>query len=346
MRRATVSFALLAAIWCAACARSASNSIVVVTVTPAPSAPSVTQLRVVLTNAGSSDTKLFPQINSSVPIAFNASFAITFPKSRSGELKIEIDALDASSKPVASGTGRVDIIVGGHADTTIPLADIESADGGILDSGAGDAIVSVTEAGAADTRTFPDAKILDVLVGRDSMGWGGNSGTGGATSTGGLDGGGGSMMGTGGTMLSTGGAGAGGMTSTGTKRDGGTTFVDVGYGGSGGSGTGGSGTGGAATGGTTGGRDAAIPTGDGGSNCFSTIVSNGYTCGNTPACSECKDQNQNSREAGCKKAIDCLAAAGTSCDSSCKQNCLSLAGDSPGMACVTAFQTACSGSGC
>ena len=136
------------------------------------------------------------------------------------------------------------------------------------------------------------------------------------------------------------------MTSTGTKRDGGTTFVDVGYGGSGGSGTGGSGTGGAATGGTTGGRDAAIPTGDAGSNCLSTIVSNGYTCGSTPACSECKDQNQNSREDGCKKAIDCLAAAGNSCDSSCKQNCLSLAGDSPGMACVTAFQTACSGSGC
>jgi hypothetical protein len=80
---------------------------------------------------------------------------------------------------------------------------------------------------------------------------------------------------------------------------------------------------------------------------MSHVVSNGYACGTTPACSACKDQNGNSREAGCKKAIDCLAEAGASCDSSCKQNCLNLAGDSPGMACVTALQTAaCGAAGC
>jgi hypothetical protein len=107
------------------------------------------------------------------------------------------------------------------------------------------------------------------------------------------------------------------------------------------------GAGGSVTGGNTGTRDAAISSPDVAGTCMSQVVGNGYACGSTPACSVCKDQNGNSREAGCKKAIDCYAAAGASCDSSCKQNCLNLAGDSPGMACVTALQTAaCGATGC
>jgi uncharacterized membrane protein YgcG len=357
MRRAAVSVGLVAAIWCGSCGKSTSNSIVVVTVTPAPSAPAVTQLIVVLINSGLQETKYFPQINSTVPIKFNASFAVTFPKSRSGELKIEIDALDASSTPVASGNGRAAIVVGGRADVVIPPLDREGADGGIPDSGLGDVVPSATETGATDARIFPDATIPDVLSPRDSGGLGGNRGAGGANSTGALDGGGGGMTGTGGlngggggitgtggTTLGAGGSGTGGLgaggTATGAGGSGGLTVVDAGRGGNSG------GTGGAATGGTTGGHDAATTIGDAGSNCFSKIASNGYTCGSTPACSACKDQDGNTREAGCTKAIDCLAAAGASCNSSCKQNCLNLAGDSPGMACVTSFQTACSGSGC
>jgi hypothetical protein len=314
----------------------------------------VTQLRVVLTNSASQETKYFPPINSTVPIKFNALFAVTLPKSRSGELNIEIDALDASSTPVASGNGRVTIVIGGRADIVIPLVDWEGADGGIPDSGLGDVSPSTTETGAADARTFLDATIPDVLAARDSAGLGGNSGAGGATSTGGFDGGGGMTTGTGGTTLGTGVSGTGGLgaggTATGAGGSGGATVADAGrggnVGGTGAGGTGPGGTGGAATGGTTGGHDAATTSGDANSNCFLKIVSSGYTCGSIPACSACKDQSGNSREDGCKKAIDCLAAAGASCNSSCKQNCLNLAGDSPGMACVTAFQTACSGSGC
>jgi uncharacterized membrane protein YgcG len=216
MRRAAVSIGLLAAIWCGSCGKSTSNSIVVVTVTPAPSAPPVTQLLVVLTNSGLPETKYFPQLNSTAPIKFNASFAVTFPKSRSGELKIEIDALDASSTPVASGNGRVAIVVGGRSDIVIPLVDRGNADGGIPDSGFGDVVPNATETGAADARTFLDATTPDVLSPRDISGSGGNSGAGGATSTGGFDGGGGMTTGTGGTMLGMGGSGTGGLGAGGT----------------------------------------------------------------------------------------------------------------------------------
>ena len=104
---------------------------------------------------------------------------------------------------------------------------------------------------------------------------------------------------------------------------------------------------GSTAGGNTGTHDAAVPSPDVSGACISQVVSNGYACGATPACSACKDQNGSSKEAGCKKSIDCLAAAGANCGSSCKQDCLNQAGDTPAMACVTALQTAaCSGSGC
>jgi hypothetical protein len=171
-------------------------------------------------------------------------------------------------------------------------------------------------------------------TGGATVGSGGRTGSGGATATGGRSGTGGNASGTGGSTVGSGGTttGSGGK----TTGSGGTV--------SGGTTTGTGGGGGAATGGSTGTRDAAIPPAG---TCISQVVINGYACGSTPACSVCKDQNGNSRESGCKKAIDCLAAAGANCDSNCKQNCLNQAGDSPAMACVSALQTAaCSGSGC
>ena len=327
MRCRKACWGLIVVLWGTACGKSASNSIVVVTVTPPPSKPAITQLRVLLKNAGLSDTLLFPPTNSGAPIEFNALFAVTLPKSRNGELEMDIEALDTSSKSVASGTGRVAIVVGGRADTLIALADGGNVDAGILDSGLGEVAANATETGASDSRMLLDSSFPDVSVGRDSTGSGGNGGAGGATSidarsdSGVTTGAGGTTLGTGG--AGTGGSGTGGTT---TSRDGG---------------------GGSATGGATGTRDGAISPPDSAGTCISQVVSNGYACGSTPACSACKDQNGNSREAGCKKAIDCLAAAGANCDSNCKQNCLYQAGDSPAMACVTALQTgACSGSGC
>ncbi len=220
----------------------------------------------------------------------------------------------------------------------------------------------------------PDAKLpgyTESTGGETSTGVGGATNTGGTSSigTGGSTGtGGSSVVGTGGTTGSGGRIGTGGGPGSGgrlgadagrdsaTSPDGrgtdgripGTGGSLLGTGGVGGGGAtkGTGGGGGAATGGITGTRDAAAPP-DSAGTCISQVVSNGYACGSTPACSACKDQNGNSREAGCQKAIDCLAAAGASCNSSCKQDCLNQAGDTPAMACVTALQTAaCSASGC
>jgi hypothetical protein len=186
------------------------------------------------------------------------------------------------------------------------------------------------------------------------VGTGGKTGPGGATGPGGISGSGGRVVADG---------GPGGATGTGGRRDaggippgsggspfgsGGVTQDDAGRGGNdGGFGRGGSGAGGSAIGGATGTRDADSPSPDVSGACMSQVVSNGYACGSTPACSVCKDQNGNSREAGCKKSVDCLAAAGASCNASCKQDCLNQAGDTPAMACVTALQTAaCGAAGC
>jgi hypothetical protein len=81
--------------------------------------------------------------------------------------------------------------------------------------------------------------------------------------------------------------------------------------------------------------------------CITQVVNNGYACGSATSCAACKDNNGNSREDGCKKGIDCMAKAGTACDSNCQANCWNLAGDQVGITCVKALQTAaCSGPGC
>jgi hypothetical protein len=100
-------------------------------------------------------------------------------------------------------------------------------------------------------------------------------------------------------------------------------------------------------GGSTG-RDASITAIDGAAaSCYSQIVDNGYTCGTAAPCSECKDLNGSLKEAECQKGIDCLAAAGSSCNSSCQLSCLNKAGDAITQACIKALTTvACSGTGC
>jgi hypothetical protein len=154
-----------------------------------------------------------------------------------------------------------------------------------------------------------------------------DGGPGGAMGTGGRRDAGGIIPGIGGTPFGTGGAGSGGATK-----------VDAGRGGS---------DGGLGTGGNTGNRDAAVTPGDGSSNCLSSVVSNGYACGSTPACSACVI-NGTSQEAACKKGLDCLEqAGGASCTSNCQLTCLNSAGDAQIQKCITAIMTAaCSGSGC
>jgi hypothetical protein len=175
----------------------------------------------------------------------------------------------------------------------------------------------------------------------------------------------GGKVGTGGNVVGSGGkVGSGGRVSSGGAtgtRDAGVPDVarngGAGDGGGAGRGAGGIALGsggrtGFGFGGATGVRDGAVvarDTGAGGpevsASCMTEVVTNDYACGSATACSACKDQNGNSREAACKKGIDCLAKAGASCNASCLQDCLNQAGDTPGQACVTALKTAACGAG-
>jgi len=226
--------------------------------------------------------------------------------------------------------------VGGTSDT-----------GGTTDNGSGGAIgsggSSLPETGGKSGRggeTGSGGRIGAGGTGGSGGKNGPDGGQGGKISTGGRDGG-GVTSGTGGSASDAGGFGAGG-----TKKDaggsGGKIGADAGRGGIFG------GFGDAAIGGNTGGHDADLPPSpDSAGNCISQVVSNGYACGDTPACSACMDHST-SKAAGCQAGLDCLSkGGGSACTGSCLLNCLNLAGDSVVQACVTALQTAaCGASGC
>jgi hypothetical protein len=176
-----------------------TNSLVVVTVTAPPAMPAVTQLRAFVSNAGSSDTRLFPQVPSATAIQFDTTFAVTFPKSRSGELDIAVDALsfalDSAAQVVAAGSGSVVIVAGGHADVFIHLVLVAVADAGAPDASADHYGGSGADARSADGTGTPDV----LQAGTDALQLGGSGGRGGS----------------GGSFLS-GGGGAGGAASGGT----------------------------------------------------------------------------------------------------------------------------------
>jgi len=159
---------------------------------------------------------------------------------------------------------------------------------------------------------------------------GGATGSGGIVSTGGT-----TVVGSGGKV------GTGGITAAGgSKSTGGVSGV----GGSVSTGSGGATARGGAPG--SGGRmstDAGRPV-DGAANCMGQVVSNAYACGAAPACSACM-VNSVSKEEQCKAGVDCLAAAGASCDSNCQLNCFNKAGDAQVKTCIMALQTAACGSG-
>jgi cysteine-rich repeat protein len=167
-----------------ACGDGSTNSIVVVTVVASPNMTPVAQLRVIITNLSDAaeaktDTQLFPEKASLTSLTFDASFALALPKSRTGELDLEVDALDLAGNVAAIGSGKVTIAVGGRRDLTIYLFMPGPADAGTIDSGA-----------ALDSRFGPDALAYDA-GGPDvplSGDGGGLDGTGGIGGTGGQGG--------------------------------------------------------------------------------------------------------------------------------------------------------------
>ena len=288
--------AAAAALLFVGCGGSSSNSIVVVTATAAPGMPTVTQLRVVVSNGGLSDTRLFPPVPVAGGITFDTSFAITFATSRAGYLEVAITALDVNSQEVATGDNTVLIVPGGRSDVTVHLALTTTADAG----------PPGPEAAVPDPPRSDVAKADGPIAGPDlaqpgpdlrgSGGSGGITGTGGTTSTGGVTTipptGSGGVTSTGGsTARPTGGVtGSGGIGVGGTTSTGGRTTATGGAGGTGPLGSGGrTGTGGVnATGGTAGsdgGTEPCVPaqtitgSGSGNSGNFGTA---GAYCFRTP----------------------------------------------------------------
>lgn len=210
-----------------ACGDGSTNSLVVVTVVAPPNMAPVAQLRVTITNlsdaaVAKTDTQLFPEKASPTPLAFDASFALAFPKSITGELDLGVDALDLAGNVAAVGSGKVTIAIGGRRNLTLYLFIPGAADAGARDSGASEAGQPPLDSASADAGTVVDASALDSRLGPDALasdaggpdvplfadggsldGTGGTGGTGGQGGTGGTS----SRDGAG-----SGGAGAGGST--------------------------------------------------------------------------------------------------------------------------------------
>jgi hypothetical protein len=157
MRRARCLPGLLLVLGGVACTKPAANSLVVVTVTAAPAMSTVTQLRVLAENGGKQEIELFPPANAGTPIAFTTSFALSLPKSRSGQLDLTVEALDASSRIVASGKQSVTIAVGARAFVTINLALVPGPDAGVPDTaGAPDTAPDTVRPADLAGETLPD----------------------------------------------------------------------------------------------------------------------------------------------------------------------------------------------
>lgn len=193
--------------------------------------PPIFRLHAIVSNDDTSDSKMFPMTAPTQAIAMPTAFSITLPRSRTGELDVAVDALDATGNILAYGAGSATISVGGTSEVTVTLtAGISLCGNGHVDDGEqcddGDRVTS----GGCDFRC--QSRVGD--AGADVLGH--DAGTGG-TGTGGSGG--------------KGGAGAGGSGAGGVNGAGGTGTGGRGAGGSGagGSGAGGSGAGGSGTGG-------------------------------------------------------------------------------------------------
>jgi cysteine-rich repeat protein len=236
--RSHPAFALLgiAALAVGASCGSDSDSSIVVHVQGPTTLPPIFRFHAIPSNDETSDSKLFPMTLPAQAIAMPTAFSITLPRTRTGDVDIALDALDATGDIMANGTGTTTITVGGTAEVTITLtAGIALCGNGQIDPGEqcddGDRVTN----GTCDFRCQLHAEMRGKDGGNSDGSDGGGTGTGGKGMGGGMGMGGtgaGGKIGTGGA----GGAGVGGMIGTGGRGMGGS--------GVGGSSVGGSGAGG------------------------------------------------------------------------------------------------------
>ena len=207
MKCSGAAFVLCAAILGNGCSKSASDSVVYVTVTAPAGLPPVTQLRVNLAYAGETDIELFPRTNSTTPISFSsgATFVLELPHSSSGTISIAIDALNSVGGLVSHGESAVPIVTGGQTNITVVLGTGNDGDAGVMDSDASDSGVSAETANIADSSPR-DSAFGDLGVADGTTSPVGAGGTSGDTGTGDA-----SPFSGGGIIGSTGGIGTGGV---------------------------------------------------------------------------------------------------------------------------------------
>src|SRR4051812_32198133 len=90
---------------------SGGDSAIVVHVQGPTTLPGIFRLHAIVSNDGLSDSKLFPMTAPTQAIAMPTAFSITLPRSRTGELDVAVDALDATGNILANGAGSATISV-------------------------------------------------------------------------------------------------------------------------------------------------------------------------------------------------------------------------------------------
>jgi hypothetical protein len=242
MRRIFLGLALLA-LACKA-GGSSSQDVLLVTVN-ATGVDGITHLNVTFTNAGTSETHSYPANAASTPIVFPTTLSATMPKSRTGNIDVSIDGLDAQNTILVHGETSQDLVSGGQTNITVTLAAAalgpDAGAGG--QGGAAGTGASSGQGGAAGT-----GGAGGVQGGTTSASGGHSTGTGGATGVGG------------GTAIDAGVDGATGGSGGASARAGSSGGGSGGTGGAGGSG-GTIGTGGVGVGGAGGAKGGAGGTG-------------------------------------------------------------------------------------
>ena len=135
-RVVVVSAALLAVV---ALGCGGSDSTIVLTVTAQANLAPVVHVRVTMSNAARSDTRVFPPAGdaaAATPLSFPATLAIVIPGSRSGNLDLALDGLGATMAVVANGAISLPIDHGGRTNATVELRAGQSLCGnGVIDPG-------------------------------------------------------------------------------------------------------------------------------------------------------------------------------------------------------------------
>jgi alpha-tubulin suppressor-like RCC1 family protein len=128
--------------------------------------PGIVSLRVVLSNAGISDTLTFPATAQATPIVFPTSFSVTVPATRNGNVDLAISGINGQGAVVASGAASRVLNEGTFASVSVSLqAGAPSGTGGSVGAGgsvaAGGAVGSGGAVGAGGASGF-DAFPVDV----------------------------------------------------------------------------------------------------------------------------------------------------------------------------------------